>query len=77
MLMCEEEEEEEEEGRKKEEGDLEQQCMWMVVYHSVANNREGHMVAMGTEPPRVGSHNLAYHTKNCGSVNPVKNNFRT
>ena len=60
MLMR---EEEEEEGRKEEEGDLEQQRMWMVVYHSVANNREGHMVAMGTEPPRVGSHNLEYHSK--------------
>ena len=66
MLMR--EEEEEEEGGKK---DLEQQRMWMVVYHSVANNREGHMVAMGTEAPRVGSHNLAYYRKNCGSMNPI------
>ena len=67
MLMR--EEEGEEEGRKEEEGDLEEQRMWMVVYHSVANNREGHMVAMGTEAPRVGSHNLAYYKKDCGSMN--------
>ena len=55
MLMHEEEEEEEEaeEDKRKEE---EEQRMWMIVYHSVANNREGHMVAMETGAPRVGSH---------------------
>jgi len=68
MLMHEEEEEEEEaeEDKRKEE---EEQRMWMIVYHSVANNREGHMVAMETGAPRVGSHGSKHET--------MRSDFRT